>query len=241
VANCQRRFDLGERSPLPLIPNGQAPAYRFVVLPLSDAIDHAAAILGRPEVADRWAEPSCLPGYTVGGLAGHLVRAIERTEETLDQPQPDGAAPTPAEWYGPNRLNGGEVPDELARFLIDDGERAAQEGHGVVLHRLLAARSSLLARLAEEPSGRGVVSVRAAGPVPLADYVATRIIEALVHADDLAVSAGIEAPEPPREAARIALQFLLELARGRCGDVAVLRAFSRADRVDDPAEILRVL
>ena len=39
----------------------------------------------------------------------------------------------------------------------------------------------------------------------------------------------------------VATTFLLRLARARSGDLAVVRAMTRADRVADPYDVLRVL
>ncbi len=76
------------------------------------------------------------------------------------------------------------------------------------------------------------------GSTHLADYLHTRIVELLVHTDDLATSVDVRAV-PPRDAATAAFLVFIELARSRFGDVAVLRAFARRERGD--AETLRVL
>jgi hypothetical protein len=105
--------------------------------------------------------------------------------------------------------------------------------------------ATLAARLATEPPDRAVTVVRTRRPVPLADYLASRVVEVVVHGDDLVCSLdpadGDEAPEPPARAVEVATALLLTGARQRCGDRAVLRALTRAERVPDPADVLRVL
>ena len=64
-----------------------------------------------------------------------------------------------------------------------------------------------------------------------ADYLRSRLVEVLVHTDDLATSVGIDAGPPPPSAVDVALAFLLEAARRDHGDLAVLRAFTRCERV----------
>lgn len=44
----------------------------------------AEELIGSAEVADRWLHDSALVGYTVGGLAGHLARAVLTVAGYLD-------------------------------------------------------------------------------------------------------------------------------------------------------------
>src|SRR5438309_1811510 len=60
-----------------------------------------------------------------------------------------------------------------------------------------------------------------------------------VHADDLAVSVGVEPPRLPFLATTIAIETLVAVARHRHGDIAVLRALARRER--DDIDALRVL
>ncbi|MGH9136024.1 MAG: maleylpyruvate isomerase N-terminal domain-containing protein [Acidimicrobiales bacterium] len=208
-----------------------------------DALGHALAVVARPEVAERWADDSALAGMTVGGLVGHLLQTIRRAEATLDGPSPPGALGRPVDWYGANRATtpADVESDEVHRFIRDDGERVAGRGRDAVIDHLERVVERLPACLAANPAGRTVEVWRTKRAVPLADYLASRVVELLVHADDVAASVGLEPPDPPPEAAAIAERFLLDVARGRAGDTAVLRALTRAERDDDPGDVLRVL
>jgi len=55
-----------------------------------------------------------------------------------------------------------------------------------------------------------------------------------LHVDDLAVSLDVPTPAFPAEAARRAVAITAELARRRHGDLAVLRALTRAERTSGP-------
>lgn len=103
---------------------------------------------------------------------------------------------------------------------------------------------SLMGRLRErlpgEPADRVVPTLRVEGGVArLRDYMATRVVELVVHLDDLAVSAALPSVELPPIAASVAFETFLALARDLSGDLAVLRAFARGER-SDPG-VLRVL
>ena len=50
-----------------------------------DSAAVAAVLIARPEVGERWDEPSALDGMTVGALAAHLVRATGATLAYLDR------------------------------------------------------------------------------------------------------------------------------------------------------------
>jgi hypothetical protein len=68
--------------------------------------------------------------------------------------------------------------------------------------------------------------------LPFPAYLATRVVELVVHADDLACSVDLEA-RPPQAAIEIAIQTMVDAARLVHGDVAVLRALTRRERTED--------
>lgn len=202
----------------------------------------AASVLAEPAVAACWEEPSVLRGMSTGALAGHLVGATLRTESTLDALLPP--APkllTLAEFYGPNRVSSAdELQDEFHIFIRRDGENRATKGPQAVGDSFRSLMGRLHERLPGEPTDRVVPTLRVEGGVArLRDYMATRVVELVVHLDDLAVSASLPLIEVPTIAASVTLETFLEIARGVNGDLAVLRAFARGER-SDPG-ILRVL
>jgi hypothetical protein len=65
----------------------------------------------------------------------------------------------------------------------------------------------------------------------------TRMVELVAHTDDLAVSVGLEPPPPDPDAATLVVHCLVDVARRRHGDLAVVRALTRRER--DVVDALR--
>lgn len=206
------------------------------------SIPLASELLRRPAVARAWGDASDLPGYTVGGVAGHLLRAVGRIEPTLQSAVAPGEPAPLTEWYLANRVatpadHGGDFPRSLRR----DGEHLAAKGPQTIADELDALSRRLQESLATEDADRHVSVVLTSRPVPLVDYLASRLLEVVVHGDDVAFGSGTETPDLPEEVADAVGTFLLRLARARSGDLTVIRAFTRADRLADPYQALRVL
>ncbi len=195
-----------------------------------------AALLTDGSVAEHWDEESTLPHFAVSGLAGHLARAVLQVEWYLDADLPDAELVTASEYYA--ALTGVADPDsELNVGVRQRGEEVAAGGPSALAARTAAALARLRTRLAAEPSDR---CVGALGRLLLLDeYLKTRLVEMMVHMDDLALSVGLSPPEPPADAARLAIETLVEVAALRHGHLAVLRALTRRER--QGTEILRVL
>jgi uncharacterized protein (TIGR03083 family) len=201
------------------------------------ALAVARGVLASPEVARKWDGPSALPEFTVRGLAGHLLRAPLALQSYLDAPEPAGE-PIPAAAYFPTVLAGEvDLASPLNVLVRERGEQEARRGHAGVLAAWDGAATGLAGRLPDEPAGRKVAVFRGL-VMRLDDYLVTRIVEVVVHADDLAVSVGLPTPAWPRSVADLAIDHLVACARHRHGDLAVLRALSRRER--DRAEALRV-
>jgi hypothetical protein len=94
------------------------------------------------------------------------------------------------------------------------------------------------ALLASEPATRRVTVLRGQARMRLDEYLPTRIVEMVVHADDLAASVRAETPDLGA-AVDVAIGVLVETARVAHGDLAVVRALARRER--DAVDALRVL
>jgi uncharacterized protein (TIGR03083 family) len=194
----------------------------------------------RPVVASReveacWNEPSALPEWTVRGLAGHLVRTGLVVEQYLDRPSVmDGEPVSPAAYFSHVTS---DISSAANAAIRQRGEEHAAGGQAQLVRTLDELTARLEERLTREPQER---LVRVAGDVGmrLDDYLVTRLVELTVHADDLAVSVGLDTPALPTEALEIAIHALVTIAGYRHGDIAVLRALSRRER--QSANILRV-
>ncbi len=210
------------------------------------AVDWLRVILGRAEVASAWSEPSVVAQYTVGGLAAHAVHGIVWLEQLLADAEPVGLRPVGVgEFFGLNRVDHDvdpEIPeDPFPAALRAAAEGFAQTGIDAVRASLVASRDQVVGLLAEAPASRAVPVIRVSGgQVPLSDYLRTRVLEVVVHGDDLVCSVpGLVAPEPPPASMAVSLDVCLELAEARVGGLAALRGFTRRERA--LPDVLRVL
>ena len=202
-----------------------------------DAATTAVRLLERPELAARWAADSVLPEFSVAGLAGHLFRGMSTVERYLGEPEPSEAGISAASYFD-TVIRSADVSDPANRAIRARGEEEAGAGPAALAGDARAVLERLTSRLAGERPGR---RVRVAGGLvmTLDEYLRTRVVELVVHADDLAASVGVE-PAPPQPATgTVTIDVLVGVARIRHGDLAVLRALARRER--DTVEALRVL
>lgn len=200
-------------------------------------LDRALVVLAAPEVAGAWDSDSALRELTVRGLAGHLARAGTLVEQYLDAgfPEETRDVPDAAEYYEVAAVSS-DVDDAVNTGIRERGESVAAIGHAGVVEMVQIARERLATRLAAEPADTRI-AVTAGMVLALDEYLVTRIVELVAHTDDLAVSVGIDPPEPDPAAATLAVHCLVTLARRRHGDLAVFRALTRRER--DAVEALR--
>jgi hypothetical protein len=137
------------------------------------------------------------------------------------------------EYMGLNRVDG-EHDDPFGASLRSAAESFAETGAHIVAAALTVSRDELVNLLGAAPATRAVPVIRVTGAyTPLSEYLPTRILEAVVHGDDVASSVpGLEVPDPPSEAVGVCLEVCLELARARVGDLESLRAFTRVERAN---------
>lgn len=200
-----------------------------------EAAADAAGLLARPEVAERWETGSVLRQFTVCGLAGHLLRAIATVETYLGSPPPAEEPISAGEYFA--RLVSSDIEAPGNQAIRARGEEMAAGGAAAVAAAAAAGYERLSARLpGEDPLRR----LRVAGGLvmTLAEYLRTRVVELVVHGDDLAESVGLTF-EPSGDVCTVAISTLVEAARARHGDMPVLWALARRER--DSLQALRVL
>lgn len=140
--------------------------------------DQTAAIAiwldGMP--VEQFARPSVLPGWDVRMLLGHLVVTVSGAVDVLGTRAPGAATPV-AEYVRRYRR---DVADLEERTRATTGDRPPAE--------LLAALSA--ADPVAAASGVAPATVLAAprGPIRADDWLGTRVVELVVHADDLSRS-----------------------------------------------------
>jgi hypothetical protein len=195
----------------------------------------AREAIAKPEVAASWDDPSALRKLSVRALAGHLARAVFTVSTYLADPPPEGVPALTAPAYLARIAADDDLDSELNSAVRRRGDEEAAAGRESLLARLDGALATLTEQLPVEPAGR---TVRVIGDqlIPLDEYLRTRLVELALHIDDLCVSAGTGTPDVPGN--EVAIRTLVDVARLRHGDVAVLRALARRER--DPHNRLRV-
>jgi hypothetical protein len=193
------------------------------------AVDQVTDLVGSAGVADAWEQESTLPGMTVGGLARHLVSQVECAVKFLITPgPPDAQVLTLIGHY--DRVDWLRAPvDAPENTSIRDGFNQMGSAGQTESIEVLAHSSEHLR-----------AAIGAAGPttyvpwqdcaLPTDDFLVVRLMEIVVHADDLACSVGVAAPAFSAEVLEPVLALLAVLAARRRGQDAVLRALSRHER-----------
>ncbi|HEU5426227.1 MAG TPA: maleylpyruvate isomerase N-terminal domain-containing protein [Actinocrinis sp.] len=200
-----------------------------------DVAQIAAELLAAPEVAAAWDEPSALAQLSVRGLAGHLAAQVFFLPSVLADPVPAEPVITLNEYYERAAWIGTDLDTEFNQSIREGGEATAAEGPD----RLAARTADCVAQLRESLPAAPDRLVRRPtwGPysVSLDTFVTSRMLELLVHSDDLAHSVGVPTPEFPAAAIEAVVDVLTRIALRRHGQTAVLRALSRSERA--PASI----
>jgi Mycothiol maleylpyruvate isomerase N-terminal domain len=207
-----------------------------------DAVRWAVAVAERPQVEATWDEPSALDGLTVGSLVSHeLGGGVLRLDHVAGAEDRGGLTPVSLlVAYGGHRIDSpADLGKELPAYVRTLSDELARAGRASLLDAVAQARRALEVSLPAADADRlvPVLSVRGGG-MSLESYVRTRVVELVVHTDDLLVSIGSPPEEPPRAAAQVAIDLMVELARARYGESEVIRSLARRDRAG--AESFRV-
>jgi uncharacterized protein (TIGR03083 family) len=163
--------------------------------------------------ADAFGQPSVLAGWDLRALTAHLVTM--RTGLTTRLSRPSGEAPTPIAAYVGRY---GPAADDIAEVAARD-DRPATE--------------LITALRGEPPVAEAVSSLTAAGvlagargPITVLDWVLTRLIDLVVHSDDLSRSVpsrpGVELVRPAlASVTRTSAQVLAAQVPGRSVELRV--------------------
>ncbi len=197
-----------------------------------------------PEVGSAWVQPSVLDGLSIGALVGHVCSGILRVESLLDsQAVSNGPLTSATEYYG-TFTGGSSSFDERNRVARTRGASAAQNGQVTLLADVRACLNRMPSWLAGESEARHVElpGSPTIGSVSLLldQYLKVRVVEQIIHSDDLARSVPYAARGvPDAEACSVAIETLVGAAVIRHGPRAVLHALARREL--DEVQALRVL
>jgi hypothetical protein len=200
-------------------------------------MDCVRPVVAAPEVAAAWDQPSALEDLTVGALTAHLVYAAGAVDSHLDRSWPEDADPIDIVAYYLGTLHGEETSTAARKATASRDAERAEPGPDAVLAHFDQVRDRLGSRLPTEDPER-MMRVPIGRCMRLDQFLVTRVLEVMVHADDLAVSVSKPSPSFSPECGDAITALLLEICRQRHGDMAVIRAFARRER--DVVDALRV-
>lgn len=197
------------------------------------AADRAARLLADAAVDAHWVELSALEEFRVAGLAGHLAAQIRYVRDFLAAPAPEGTTSSLDEHYARADWIGAALDDEANVSTRDNGEDAAADGPTVLATETSVRVRELAELLPAEPADRRVRLAWADRLLSLDDFLLTRMMEIVVHSDDLAVSVGVPTPAFPPSVTEPVIGLLASISVQRHGPLPLLRALSRRERAPE--------
>jgi hypothetical protein len=212
-----------------------------VPLPLADGFLASARsvrdLIARPEVADSWERESACAGMTTGGLADHLATQLGTTVRLIAA-EPSSQPPLSLAEHYRRAAWVHSGPDEPANTEIrDSSNKQARVGSAALLDQvatdLTALPGTLAAAATRTPDA--VLVPWQGWALTTADFLLVRMMEMVVHSDDLAASVGVPTPEFPGDVVAAVLGLLTEVAVERHGQTALVRALARPQRA--PAHV----
>ncbi len=185
-----------------------------------------ADTLDDPVVGAAWGTDSVLEHQSIGSLCGHMARGcVAIVEEYLDKGDAVGdVSLSSAGHYFASVMDG--LDDDGHAGIRARGVEVAEEGWEAIVERTNDAAARLEERLEAEPAGR-LIEVFGGHLMRLDDYLHTRIIEQVVHLDDLARSLERPAPRFPPGTVQLTIACALEIGRRRHDVVELMRALYR--------------
>lgn len=194
------------------------------------AVDLTAALAARGEVRDAWSRESACAGMTVGGLTHHLLKQGGNTVLGL-RATPHDDPPIALQEHYARAAWVEAAPDDDVNVSIREGDNeAALVGPDVVLE-LGREWAQELPALLDAPRTPDTIFIPWQGwSLTTDDFLTTRMMEMVVHGDDLAASVGVDTPTYPDDVVRPVLALLTGVAVRRHGQTAVVRGLSRPQR-----------
>jgi Mycothiol maleylpyruvate isomerase N-terminal domain len=190
----------------------------------------AGALAVHPEVAARWSRESACAGMSVGGLAHHLASQLGNTVELCGAGASD-QSPIPITEHYARAAWVSEGPEGEANLGIREGSDAqAASGPGALPPLVTEWLDELPGALDTVDSDEPVLIPWQGWSLTARDFLVTRMMEMVVHSDDLAASIDEAPPEFPEEVLTPVLGLLTTLSLRRHGQAALVRALSRPQR-----------
>jgi hypothetical protein len=197
---------------------------------------NATIVLGAvsdDRVGDAWNDASSLDDQTIGALAGHLARGsvwVVGDYLDIDPPNRPIDFETAAGYFA--TVASALTADDHAA-IRERGAAIAARGQADVVEQLSTRLDRLRHHLPHEPADR-LVAVYGGKVMRLDDYLWTRLVEQVVHLDDLARSLGIEPWTTAPDADALVIACGAEIGRRRHGGTAMIRTLFRGHDVALP-------
>ena len=208
----------------------QAMAEDFLI-----AAESAFELLGRVEVVQQWDQPSALADMTVGAVAAHLGSQVLTVHAAVTAGH--GASdevPVPLlEHYSRVPWVRSGLEDESNERIRLGAARSAATGHDALTASVQQAIPDLRRAFQAAVLPPRIRMTGWDWSLSFDDFLVTRVMEIVVHSDDLAVSVGIEPPTLPEAVLGPVLALLVGVSLQRHGQAAVVRALSRRERAPD--------
>lgn len=187
--------------------------------------------LDTAEIAVRWDDHSSLERMSIGDLTAHLANAVFTVGRYLDNPDSEvtrsvetvgdyfGAALTDTDYYD-------GLDSDLQTAVRGRASTLAEKGAVVIIEELDTSLADLAGRF-ENPPER--LTVLAGLSIPIDAYLESRIIEMVVHLDDLDRSLTVDLPSHSAAATELVVDRLFEMAKQHYHDKALIRAMTRPE------------
>jgi hypothetical protein len=189
----------------------------------------ALTLIRQPDVADRWTQRSALPKMSIGALACHLGRQICRAAELLPVVADLPTLGSADGHYARAAWVMSTSPDDPVNDRSTDDTEAVL-GPSALQDRTAAALQTVRDLLFAS-NAREIVSIPWQGwSLRRHDFLLTRLLEIVVHSDDLAVSLELPTPEFPDEVFAPVRDLLVRLAARRHGQSALVSTLTRRER-----------
>lgn len=205
-------------------------------MPLSFADDVLATarvvreLVAADRVAAHWGDESSCAGMTVGGLSHHLAAQATTSIALLGSEPHDGPTLPVGQHYRQAPWANSPLDAEVNVSIREGSDEAAQRGHAAVLAQLDDEIEQLAGVLGRVDDNTAILIPWQGWALTAHDLMVTRLMEMVVHGDDLAASVDLQTPEFPAEAVRLVVGLLAGVAVDRHGQAAVVRALSRPQR-----------
>ncbi len=191
-----------------------------------DGAHVVAAAVADPAVGNAWDRQSVLEDQLVGGVAGHLARGgVWVVADYLDTGDPGRPVDleTATEYFA-SFVD--KATPERHQAIRDRGAAVAAVGQQDLIRQLDDRLAVLEPRLRSLDTTR-LIEVAGGAVMRVGDYLVTRVVEQVVHLDDLARSIDRESWPYPAGAEDLAVEVGLGVARLRNTPTSLLRGLYR--------------